>query len=90
MLTLHSFSEEQRLDRLTHILDTNLAENENDIGHPHNAYNLLKYWRDVVSIVEDKHSRGILGYDTEELGIVLPTHADVQGIWLFLAFGIWK
>ena len=79
MLTLHPFSEEQRLDRLTHILDTNLVENGKDIGHPHNAYSLLKYWRNVVSIVEDKHSRGIMDYDMEELGVVFPTHADVQG-----------
>ncbi len=72
-------TEERRLNWLKHILEREHTESEKDIGHPHNAYSLIKYWRNVVNVIEDDYSFLAMNHVMEESGIALPKQSDIEG-----------
>ncbi len=79
MLKCNIFSERLRLDKLQGHLDTELSSEFKDVSHPHNAYNLIKYWKNALDFTRS-------GTTTEEMqdlletnGITLPTANDIIG-----------
>ena len=80
LLSTLLFSERLRLDKLQGQIDTEFSREYKDISHPHNAYNLIKYWNNVLDLTKSATNADEMVNLLKTNGVTFPTANDMTGI----------
>ena len=72
-------SERLRLEKLRSLVEKDFTPDEKNVGHPHNAYHVIKHWLSARDITEDESNYDKVQNVLMATGLTLPTANDIKG-----------